>query len=391
MPEDRLRLGRENLFDRRRKMRWDPYILNHGSGFDDFWCEHLNCSPRDVLLIVGRGFDSRALDAPHRIVEAGGAGLRHVWMLVYDIGQPESEKRAELTEKNVSGLKRLFGEQSILELPVRIGGTGNRSYTPSSAKKVVTRSNELVRYTDVVVDVSAMPRMVALTVVAQLIALLDECVNERKKRINLHVVIAESVIADRNSISGSLSETVTNIAGFSGHLNAQGTLDVPRVWFPVLGEMQAVRLERIRQEVNPDEVCPVIPFPARDPRRGDRIVDEYRQVLFEEYQIEPRDIVYACEYNPFESYREIFRAIDRYRDALRDLKGCKAFVSPLSSKLLSVGALLACYDHRTQAREGGRVFVGMPYLESVSYSDPADDDDPERVLYSMWVTGEWEQ
>jgi hypothetical protein len=63
-------------------------------------------------------------------------------------------------------------------------------------------------------------------------------------------------------------------------------------------------------------------------------------MLFDDYRVEPANIIYASEYNPFEAYRQLFGAIDRYRDALRELGGCKVYVSPLSSKLLSIGALL---------------------------------------------------
>ena len=378
------------MSDASRTMRWDPYVLSQGDRFDTFWKEHLAERKRSVLLIVGRGFDSRALDAPKRIMAAGGEGERRVWLLSYDIGQTESAGCAAMTSQNLFALKALFGTDAMMELPVRIGVSGNRSYTSRNAKEAVTRMSELASFTDVVVDVSAMPRMVALTVIAQLIALLDEREKSDGTQVNLHVVVAESVAADHATGHGSLSETVTNVVGFSGHLDAQATVHLPRVWFPVLGEEQAVRLERIRQEVNPDEVCPVIPFPSREPRRGDLIINEYRQVLFEEYQIEPRNILHACEYNPFEAYKEIFGAIDRYRDALEELGGCKVFVSPLSSKLLSVGALLACYNHRMQADEKDRVIVGMPYLESVSYVDPVEGTSIKKELYSMWLRGEWE-
>jgi len=378
------------LSDASRTMRWDPYVLSHGGGFDTFWREHLAERQRRLLLIVGRGFDSRALDAPSRIMAAGGEGDRRVWLLAYDIGQTESAGCAALTSQNFAGLQSLFGADAITELPVRIGVSGNRSFTSRNAKAAVTRMDELASFTDVVVDVSAMPRMVALTVIAQLIALLDGYAESNGTQVNLHVVAAESVAADHTSGRGSLSETVTNVVGFSGHLDAQATVNLPRVWFPILGEGQGIRLERIRQEVNPDEVCPVIPFPSRESRRGDLIIDEYRQALFEEYQIEPRNILHACEYNPFEAYREIFGAINRYRDALKELEGCKVFVSPLSSKLLSVGALLACYDHRMQASGEDRVFVGMPYLESVSYADPVEGTSTDIELYSMWLRGEWE-
>lgn len=371
-------------------MRWDPYVLSQGDGFDKFWRDHLADRKRRVLLVVGRGFDSRALDAPSRIIAAGGEGDRRIWLLAYHLSQSESTTRAEMTSKNVANFNSLLGTDAVTVLPVNIGVSGNRSFTSRNAKAAVTRMEELTSFTDVIVDVSAMPRMVALTVIAQLIALLDDLAESGGEQINLHVVVAESVAADHSGVSGSLSETVTNVVGFSGHLDAQATINLPRVWFPILGEGQSVRLERIWQKVNPDEVCPVIPFPSRESRRGDLIIDEYRQVLFEEYQIEPRNILHACEYNPFEAYREIFRAIDRYRDALKDLGGCKVFVSPLSSKLLSIGALLACYDHRKQANGEDKVFVGMPYLESVSYADPVEGASTEKELYSMWLRGEWE-
>jgi len=244
---------------------------------------------------------------------------------------------------------------------------------------------------DVIVDISAMPRTIGLTAIAQLIALLDEFAFRGGPSINLHVVVAESVVADKRLTPGSLSDTVTSLSGFSGQLTAESTINLPRVWFPVLGEGQSARLERIRDELDPDEICPTIPFPSRDPRRGDRLIEEYRQLLFDDFRVEPANILYASEYNPFEAYRQIYGAICRYRDSLSDLGGCKVYVSPLSSKLLSVGALLACYDHKGDSAGPDRVNVGIPYVESVSYGEPSDAVDPGIDVYSLWVRGDWEK
>ena len=63
----------------------------------------------------------------------------------------------------------------------------------------------------------------------------------------------------------------------------------------------------------------------------------------------------------------------------------------MSSKLLSVGALLACYDHRFGEIEGARLTVGIPYVETAIYADPRGIDDVESKLYSMWIRGEWER
>jgi hypothetical protein len=113
--------------------------------------------------------------------------------------------------------------------------------------------------------------------------------------------------------------------------------------------------------------------------------------LFDDVRVEPSNIIYASEYNPFEAYRQLYGAIDRYRDALRDLGGCKVFVSPLSSKLLSVGALLACYDHKSQSGGTDPVNIGIPYVESVTYGDSGAATGSPAALYSLWLRGEWEQ
>jgi hypothetical protein len=370
-------------------MRWNPYVLNGDpDDFDRFWRNHLSNGERKLLFVVGRGFDFRGAAAPSRILNLGSAH-RHAWILSYQNGQPESGARARHIEANVARFQEIFGRSSTI-IDIRMGSAASSNVTSRNTKGAVSRVDELAEYTDIVVDISAMPRTVALTAIAQLIALLDELAKSKDKSVNLHVVVAESANVDR-SHSGSLSDTVTSLVGFSGRLTSESSANLPRVWFPVLGEGQQARLEKIRTEVDPDEICPVIPFPSRDPRRGDGLIEEYRQLLFDDYRVEPANIIYASEYNPFEAYRQLFGAIDRYRDALRELGGCKVYVSPLSSKLLSVGALLACYDHRAQALGQDPVNVGIPYVESATYGEPADPAASPLTLYSLWIRGEWEQ
>src|SRR5262249_5388698 len=243
--------------------------------------------------------------------------------------------------------RKLFGS-GLAELEIKMRGAGNSNVTSRNTRTAVTRREELAGYTDVVIDISAMPRTIALTAIAQMIALLDEIAQKGGPSVNLHVVVAESISADRGQTS-SLSDTVTSLVGFSGQLTSESSANVPRVWFPVLGEGQAARLERIRSELDPDEIVPTIPFQSRDPLPGEPLIESYGDLLFANLRVEPANILYTAEYTPFEAYRQLYGAIDRYRDALRELGGCKVFVSPLSSKLLSVGALLACYDHRANA------------------------------------------
>lgn len=368
-------------------MRWDPYILAGPGEFDSFWTDHLAGRQRDILFLLGGGYDPRALKAIRRIRDLGASPS--VWLLAFRNEREGSPVKDELTTRNRRALSDLVGEHSITELPVSIGMAGHPSATSTSTRDALSDQGSTLPADDVVIDISAMPRVVALSAIAKLIHDQDMA-QESGKSANLHVVTAESVRTDIEA-GGSLMDEVTSLVGFSGRLNEESTEHVPRVWFPVLGERQGERLQLIRSHLNPDEICPVVPFPSRDPRRGDRIVAENIDLLFEDFRVEPSNILRASEFNPFEAYRQLFLAMDRYRKALRELDGCKAYVSPLSSKLLSVGALLACYDHQFGDIEGKRLNVGMPYVETSVYADPNVGDDVESQLYSMWVRGEWER
>lgn len=365
-------------------MRWDPYILAGPDEFDPFWRDHLGSRTRETLFILGRGFDPRALKAIRCIRELGN--LPKVWLLVFEDGEEESPRRSEWTVNNRKALADLVGEENIIELPVNIAVTGHANSTSRSTRSAISRQGTITTVDDVVIDISAMPRVVALSAIAKLIHDLDAS----GEGTNLHVIAAESVRTDL-AARGSLKDEVSSLVGFSGRLNEETTEHVPRVWFPVLGEQQRVRLQLIQSHLNPDEICPVVPFPSRDPRRGDQIIAEHMDLLFEDFRVEPSNILRASEFNPFEAYRQLFLAMDRYRKALTELDGCKAYVSPLSSKLLSVGALLACYDHQFGEVEGTKLNVGIPYVETSVYADPGIGDDVVSDLYSMWIRGEWER
>ena len=291
-------------------MRWDPYVLAGGDEFDSFWKGHLASRKRKVVvLVLGRGFDGRAMKALRQLREFDV--LPEVWLIAFDNEEEDSEVRKGLVDANYRRLIELVGTENIVELAVKIGG-GSAIATSRSTNRAIRKPGRVGMADDVVVDISAMPRVVALSAIATLIHELDEQGDRNGKETNLHVVAAESVRTDL-AARGSLMDEMTSLVGFSGRLNEQTTEEVPRVWFPVLGEGQGRRLELIKDRLDPDEICPVVPFPSRDPRRGDQIVSEHGELLFEVFGIEPSNILRASEFNPFEAYRQLFLAMDRYR------------------------------------------------------------------------------
>src|SRR5665811_412903 len=88
-------------------MRWDPYVWAEDRDFDDFWHSHLATRDRNLLLILGRGFDPRALVALRRIANLGAKPM--VWLMAFDNHLEDSELRRSMTEDNRKGLEDIVG------------------------------------------------------------------------------------------------------------------------------------------------------------------------------------------------------------------------------------------------------------------------------------------
>jgi len=196
------------------------------------------------------------------------------------------------------------------------------------------------------------------------------------------VTLAESPTFDA-SVREQLTERAEFLPGFLGTLELEQDEDMPRVWAPVLGEQQLEALKLIEQKArvldNAPEICPVLPFPARDPRRGDRLLLEYRG-LFDSWRVDSRNIIYASEHNPFDVYRQLCALYDRYSRALQPLRGAKMIISAHSSKLLSLGALFAACD---------RPEIAVAYVEAQGYQVAGPLTPPtDAVPFEIWIAGE---
>src|SRR3546814_2604384 len=86
------------------------------------------------------------------------------------------------------------------------------------------------------------------------------------------------------------------VRGFAGPGQRYGERDPARIWIPQLAQGRASTLTAIRLSLGKCyKICPVIPFPARDPRRADNLLSEYGSELVHEWEVDPRDIVYVSE------------------------------------------------------------------------------------------------
>ena len=261
------------------------------------------------------------------------------------------------------------------------------------ASNLFSNTSDLSGYSDIIVDVSALPMPIYLPVLGKILSMIDaqrRTVNSQKTP-NLHIIVAENVYLDSIIIREEIEEDASYLFGFTSDLSvmSQSVVDdslkqVPRLWIPIIGEDKIIQLQRISILARPTEICPILPSPSHDPRRSDNLVREYREI-FSWLPVEIKNIVYGSEQNPFEVYREISETIDRYMEALKSLGGCKVVISPLSSKLLSISSFLVAYERKERS-------VGISYVAAGRYELREDIAagliNRDTELFSLWIAGD---
>ena len=217
------------MANQKRQMRWEPYVLWRDAEFGLRWKGHFDERSRDVLIIAGLGFDPRAVSVSQELISAGGQGRRDLWLLCYDNGQETTDAQRQIVAANDAGFQALFSApRSIMRLPIAMRTDRARSATCQNTKAAISRPQELLGYDDVIIDISALPRMISLMAVAQLLALVDDRQAKGETAPNLHVVAAESAAEDFGTAENSLDADVILLTGFSGRLNSEALQKIPR-------------------------------------------------------------------------------------------------------------------------------------------------------------------
>lgn len=366
---------------------WHHYNRFSGEAFPEFWTSHL-VSRRKILFIVGLGFDPRALQPLGTIVGLAQSASVSCIAINFGSGFTGDTQSAALRGKNKAGLEELFAEK----LEIRELEPNDSDGIRSISRNTITLLSDvnLSDYSDVVVDISSLPRIIYLTLLNNFLGRLIQPSAERPlaSDTNLHVIFAESASLDAKIVKKELEPELATIQGLSVRLDEEAADAWPKIWFPVLGEGNREALDRIHTQINPADVCPILPLQTRDARRADNIVGEVGELLFDRFKVDPRDLIYATEDNPFQLYRNLLAAMERYEDSLAELGGVRFILSPLSSKGLSVGALLACYENKSRTNAGGfNVRTGFAYIETSRYEAFSLTGNESGTPMSLWLTG----
>jgi hypothetical protein len=354
--------------------RWDPYFLISASKLEEFIAEHFE-QPRRILFILGRGFDPRMCDGIKILSDHIGKATITCYLVNFIEGTDSpSQAYRDRVEENLQKLRSLTVTHKIVEKKIRMwkeSGLRRRRVSSRSATDVIENLDELLEFDDIFVDVSAMPRSVFFSITGKILKLLDGCKDGRRTP-NFFSIISESPGIDARINDASIDDSANYLQGF-GSIELEGNKNVPKIWIPVVGGLQRKQLDLIYELVGPDEIFPVLPFPAKNPRKSDELLIEYRELFFDDWGIEPGNIIYASEGNPFDVYRQILKTTKYYNKVLYPLGGCKTIVSAMSSKLLSIGALLAAYELKSSDH-----LVAVANVESLGYNvktEKIEDDD----------------
>ncbi|MCH8903426.1 MAG: hypothetical protein IIA45_05880 [Bacteroidetes bacterium] len=368
--------------------RWDPYALFKGEEVDDLWKSIVGTDGSSTLYILGKGFDVRMNLGLKSILDCVEAKSLDIFLISYDEGETShSNKYSSLVDKNIKELNSLISGPVLKQKAMNIWeGTGKtkKRVGDRQAIDLIKEYSEIQEYENIIIDISALPRGIYFSLIGKMLSLIDN-----KPAVanipNLLVVTAENAELDSSINETGIDDDLHYPIGFGGGIELEAS-KTPVIWLPLLGENKGIHLNKANQHIRPNEICPILPFPSKNARRADDIFNELYD-FFDTFQIESQNIMYVPEQNPFEVYKTIISAIHKYKISLATMGGCKAVVTTLSSKLLSLGALLAAYELKDSDYS-----LGILNVDSHGYDllneDGLDNMKDKSELLVTWLTGE---
>ena len=325
------------------EVRWNSHFMTFGPDFKPFWQEICKRGQRSLLVVCGAGFDPRALSVVEAITSTG-VRVDECRLVEFSSGSglvaPEDLERAE---NHRNKLRQMFPGKALKPVHISMRSREGRSIGGIRISEAFRDRQSYVGFSDVVVDITALPAELYFPLIATLLQVWHFSDGTPLALGNLHIAVCHNPVVD-SLILPEGGDKAELMYGFPGTIQRASIGNPIRTWAPILGENQVERLQKITEFVGPEVVSPILPFPARNPRRGDELLLEYRSLLFETWEVPPSDIIYADEQNPFDVYSKLCALSFNYKDSLSPIGTAQMIVSSHSSKLHSLGALLAAWE-----------------------------------------------
>lgn len=207
-------------------------------------------------------------------------------------------------------------------------------------------------YPDVIVDATGMSRCTAFPVLKLLYQL------SQQQAIRVHLLVADG--GPHSALVASVSNDRADwMHGFAADTETDDAANALKLWVVQLSERAGVALQTMFRELDsPDEVCPVLPFPAANPRRADELLFEHKDYWQNEWFETPLSFIRAHEVDPMDAFRSIARLHEARLESLAG-SGLKSqtILSPIGRRLPGIGMLLAALSYD----------LPIFYLETVGY------------------------
>lgn len=362
-------------------MRWEYYVLKKNDEFDKFWNERL-AENRNILYILGVGFDPRMCLGIKKISSLLQNSNVDCMVVEYGNKQTAGSFFNDIQE-NKKKLNTILNQKIQM---ISIDISSSKSTPTIESRKIVkvfSSISDFEQYTDVIVDISAFPVNLFFPLIGRILNILDKTTGQTIP--DFHVLAAENLEIDSKIKETEIEDRADYLFGFASDLGKESNRK-PHVWIPILGENSDIQLDKIKTLVHPIEICPLLPSPSKNPRRGDNILQTYIE-LFSTFEIEIRNYIYGAEQNPFETYRQIMDTAHHYPEILKSLRGCKIVLSALTSKLLSMSALLVAYECAMK----GDLSVGIAHVSGKRYEIEPEAKHISIVnkseIFSLWLKG----
>jgi hypothetical protein len=370
--------------------RWDPYFLASCSAAEVLMKDHFQ-SERKLLFILGKGFDIRMNFALKRLLEICPGISIECWLICFNEGEDSSShKYAPYVQKNVDEFKTIIGGNHYEEKFINLWkeeGSRKRRIGDREAASILNSYEDVKRFTDIIVDISALPRGVYFSLIGKILHIIDSKPNNSES-INFVVAAAENARIDASIKENTIDTEGKFLVGFMGGVKSQAEREESLIWLPIMGEDKESHITVAHADLEPTEVCPIFPFPAKDPRRPDALLIKYHRLLFDSLKVEPQNIMYVPEQNPFEAYKILVKTVRNYNNSLQILRGCRAALSTFSSKLLSIGTLMAAYQVNIVDNQD---IIGVMNVDARGYEieniNEWEEFNKASELFLIWLTG----
>lgn len=361
--------------------RWQHCVSHGDAEAESFIRVYFAREDRSCLLVAGAGFDPRSGAIPTLLSEVLADGPPNRLSAVF-IREHRPNPGADLLkagDRHAELLQNTIPSSRIINVDVLAENDG----AVVGGQRIISAmrgvgSGILAGVTDVVLDISALSIGISYPLASYFVAACEA----QGPRVNFHVMTASHPFLDE-AITAISSDVVDPVRGFSGEIDIEASATEPKIWLPHLSKNRNSALQLILDSLEgPVSVCPVLPLSQRDPTAADRLLADFESELYEEWEVDPRNLVYAIEDDPLDLYRTITAIYRRTHSVFRALTKPHLVLSPSGNKVLAIGALMAALEHKLAVR----------YVESVGYEvDWAKVDsaaNSKSRLVHVWLQGE---